>query len=236
MTRFIGHDTTPYTSPWNTDPWEPIRHPDMSPREFAHYRANVQELARQSGQSPDEIVQFIEEWNDVVLTSAELERKIVAERRKLELSNLKAKLDRFDNDLKTEKNARRVELSNTGRPDDLSDPKYLRAAGGSVPDEPRWQADRRAEEARNLAHTRSVGERAGTGTVRKHEEVDLASVRASSGVIRAENLSDPNHPFAPEHVESSEFDGHTFMDGTSPAEVFIERHGWKLSAGNGAGK
>lgn len=228
-----------YVTPWNTDPWQKVGQ-DMTPVEFAHYKVNVQELARQSGMSMQQVLQFIEEMNDVAHTSAELDRKIGQVRQEIELSNLKARLDRFDDELKATKRANRtIELSNGNRPD-MSDPQHFPSSAGGQPftghggtgtggyvspEEPQWQAERRAQQNQDAAQGRIVG-----------KPWESVHDYRPGGVQRFDNMSSPNHPMGPEHTPAHEFDNHRFSDGNSPAEAFVEQHGWKLHAGNGASK
>lgn len=228
-----------FITPAHHSTWEPV-----NPVEAAHYRANIQEYARQTGQSVEQVLQFADEMNDAAHTSAELDNKIARERRelanardRLELSNLKARLDSTDRDIA--ETSRSIKLSNGNRPD-MSDPQYFPSSAGGQPftghggtgtggyvspEEPRWQAERRAQQNQDAAQGRIVG-----------KPWESVHDYRPGGVQRFDDVGSANHPLAPEHTPAHEFDNHTYSDGTSPAEAFVEQHGWKLHAGNGASK
>lgn len=220
-----------FVTPPHESAWMPVN-PGMDPTEFAHYKAGIQEYARQSGQSVEDAAQFFEEMNDVAATSAELDRKIADERRKLELAKLNNRLDRFDDELKATKRANRsIELSNH-RPDDMSDPRNLPASTSGGYEEPRWQADRRAEEEQAIARRINEDAHAQQATVSKlNGQLDAASFRTQGGYVRTGDMGNPNLPGAPEHTPSHEFDNHMHMDGTSDAEIFVALYGGQLKAG-----
>lgn len=232
---------TTYILPVDTSPWQPINL-GMSPREFALYKRGMIELAEREGVTVRELEQSIAEVQTLAQRSAALDNKITRERRelanareRLELSNLTRRLDHADSDIAD--TSRSIEMANY--PQDMGDPRNLPSTPRGY-EEPRWQAERRAEQVETSAKGPMAASNRANPTPHLHRDLDAASFNTRSGGVPRHHMGDPNLHGAPEHTDTDEANdpmiSYTYMDGNSSAEAFVEQHGWKLQAGKGAGK